>query len=66
MSSGSFGAACAPSTTTSAPASWAMRGDLGDRVDRAEHVRDVGDADELRPALEQLREGVAGRAGPRR
>jgi hypothetical protein len=32
--------------------------DLGDRIDRSQHVRDVDDADQLRPALEQLVERV--------
>ena len=40
--------------------------ELGDRVDRAEHVRDVREGEQLRPAREQRGELLLDRAGPRR
>ena len=46
-------AACAPSTSTTAPAACAARDDLGHRVDRAERVRDVAHGDDLRARPEQ-------------
>ena len=66
-STGICGTACAPSTTTIAPAAWARRTISCDRVDGPEHVGDVRDGDDLDVAAgQQGVELVEVAAGPRR